>query len=176
MKIIPFSGPSCLVPCLMIEYCVSVSTLLFGYRRILMNIERCGWLATIIPAQSCQSNNQKCFHQPDRPNRWEILWMGGCQGIHMSGFWNLQGHQSAGQRLQPGIDEPCRLHRCVGQKWSKYVRSRNQNHGRIWSSVLVMKHPFLGCNYSTQHHFHCAATSAQPPTRHHFARDPRGRW
>lgn len=36
--------------------------------------------------------------------------MGGCQVIHMSSFWNLQRHQSAGQRLQhaatsPGIPE-----------------------------------------------------------------------
>ena len=67
--------------------------------------------------------------------------MGGCQVIHMSSFWNLQRHQSAGQRLQPGIST--RLTSFFG--WvmmGQNVRSPNQNHGR---QFLVMKHPYFGC-------------------------------
>ena len=92
------------------------------------------------PCSKC--NSTKCFHQPDHPNSWEILWMGGCQVIHMSSFWNLQRHQSAGQRLQPGIST--RLTSFLG-----WVKMSDPETKKTWSSVflkkLVMKHPYFFC-------------------------------
>ena len=39
--------------------------------------------------------------RPHHPNSWKILWVWGCQIIHMSSFWDLEWHQGLGQRPQP---------------------------------------------------------------------------
>ena len=127
------------------------------------------------PCSKC--NSTKCFHQPYHPNSWEILWMGGCQVIHMSSFWNLQRHQSAGQRLQPGIST--RLTSFLG--WVKMSDPETKKkHGRQFFKKIGDETSIFFFVYPTFTHPHPAiektASFPEPRTRHHFARDPRVRW